>query len=277
MPQSVSLWELMKSFRLKSLLLMASRESRLTAIIEENFLPDVDPKQMILLADHREEIRKLTERIAKDFGHFGLAASTATLRRVRKLCDNEESSYADLQRLYSQFMGRFLDETAALTFFSIEPAKQPYFTDSSLFGEKVAAAFPSAAFDIEEAGKCLALDRSTACVFHCMRVMEVGLRELAAALSIPYAPSWESYLLQIQKQIGREWKDKEPDWKQDEAFYSGVAGDLVHVKTAWRNPTMHVRGVYDGTRALEIFNAVRALMRHLATRLREPNETGPSQ
>src|SRR5579863_6326046 len=33
-----------------------------------------------------------------------------------------------------------------------------------LFGAKVYDAFPSARFDIDESGKCLALDRSTACV-----------------------------------------------------------------------------------------------------------------
>ena len=36
--------------------------------------------------------------------------------------------------------------------------------------------FPSAAFDIDEAGKCLAIGRSTAAVFHLMRALETAIR-----------------------------------------------------------------------------------------------------
>ena len=53
-----------------------------------------------------------------------------------------------------------------------------------LFGDDVARAFPSSKGDIDEAGKCLALDRGTACVFHLMRILEIGLQLLAAKLGI---------------------------------------------------------------------------------------------
>jgi hypothetical protein len=59
-----------------------------------------------------------------------------------------------------------------------------------LFGEDVTLAFPKAAYDISEAGKCLALDRATACVFHLMRVVEVGIARLGSALNIELNPKW---------------------------------------------------------------------------------------
>ncbi|MFZ1980558.1 MAG: hypothetical protein WAU61_04570, partial [Smithella sp.] len=48
-----------------------------------------------------------------------------------------------------------------------------------LFGDFVNAKFPSASFDIIEAGNCFATARYTACVFHLMRVLEIGLSTLA--------------------------------------------------------------------------------------------------
>ena len=51
-----------------------------------------------------------------------------------------------------------------------------------------------------------------------MRVMEAGLKALAKLLDIPYAPSWESYLKQINDKIAAKHKDKTPEWKADEAI-----------------------------------------------------------
>ena len=79
-------------------------------------------------------------------------------------------------------------------------------------------------------------------------------------------PSWESYLSQIQKNIGTKHKDKSAEWKNVEKFYEAVSGDLLTVKQAWRNPTMHVRRKFSTEEAEEIFRAVRRFMRRLATK-----------
>ncbi len=51
-------------------------------------------------------------------------------------------------------------------------AQRLYSDDKPLFGDDVFAKFPDATKDISEAGKCLALGRNTATVFHLMRAME---------------------------------------------------------------------------------------------------------
>src|SRR5262249_39536541 len=76
-------------------------------------------------------------------------------------------------------------ELTQLTCFRISAEDAKYFTDRRLFGEEVATKFVPANQDIEEAGKCLALSRGTATVFHLMRVMEAGLKALAKPLGIP--------------------------------------------------------------------------------------------
>ena len=90
---------------------------------------------------------------------------------------------------------RIEDEMDGILFFFVQQDRVKYYeTAEKLFGEEVIKSFPSTMVDIEEAGKCLAVGRGTACVFHLCRVLELGLRATAKRLGIPYAPSWESYL-----------------------------------------------------------------------------------
>lgn len=107
---------------------------------------------------------------------------------------------------------------------------------------------------------------------HLMRVMEVGLKALAKALKIPYAPNWESYLFQIQTKIAAKHKTKGVQWKRDEKFYRDISGDLLTIKQAWRNPSMHIDRRYTVDEAEEIFRAVRALMTRLAAKLPTAND-----
>jgi hypothetical protein len=108
---------------------------------------------------------------------------------------------------------------------------------------------------------------------HLTRVLEVGLKSLAAPLDIRYAPSWESYLKQIRTKIDAEHKSKSIDWKRDEPFFRDVSGDLMTIKQAWRNPTMHVVRRYSIEEAELIYKAVRAFMQHLSERLSEVGES----
>lgn len=64
-------------------------------------------------------------------------------------------------------------ELSLVCLYVLEENKAGYFQpDDPLFGAVFERAFPSAIFELEEAAKCLALDRPTAAVFHLMRIME---------------------------------------------------------------------------------------------------------
>jgi hypothetical protein len=166
-----------------------------------------------------------------------------------------------------QLFRNFCRELEGSIFYHI-PSEQAKYSDPSepLFGLNVYEKFPMAIVDIEESGKCLAFGRGTACVFHLMRVMEVGLRSLGKGLEIPYAPSWESYLKQINTKMETAHSKKTRVWKKNEAFYRDAAGDLQMVKLAWRNPTMHITRTYSVEEADDVFRAVRAFMKHLSTK-----------
>ena len=108
--------------------------------------------------------------------------------------------------------------------------KRNYLPKEPLFGAQVFDRFAIANDDIAEAGKCLALERGTATVFHLMRVMEVGLRALGKELGIPYAPSWESYIKQLESLLdGKNYDKLTAEQKAKRDFYRDVLGDLTSI------------------------------------------------
>jgi hypothetical protein len=136
----------------------------------------------------------------------------------------------------------------------------------------VAQNFPSVSHEITEAGKCLALGRNTACVFHLMRIVEVGLRTLTSVLRVRVKktkPTWNDFLVAIENRIKPTPPKKNP-WQKHEGFVSEAVIYIRDMSKAWRNPLAHEISVfYDEEDARVIFQHVETLMRHLATRLRE--------
>lgn len=221
----------------------------------------ITPSAIQLLIKKASELRQRCEEL-------DLPLSALKLQELEdRLGGYDAADRVELVRLIDDALSRMHDEWASRLVFVIEPRRAHLYSDVAPFGRSVAERFPLAATDIEEAGKCLALDRGTACVFHLMRVMEVGLRHLANELGIPYAPSWESYINQINTRIAEKHKKKGIRWKRDEPYFKEIAGDLLTVKVAWRNPTMHVVRRYTPEEAEQVFAAVRSLMQRIATKV----------
>jgi hypothetical protein len=193
------------------------------------------------------------------------------VERVRSVAEvySGQDSIENLDKFkepLDELINRIGDRLKSEYFLHVSPRMAQYYTPS-IFGQDVLDKFHVAADDIEGAGRCLALGEGTACVLHLMRVMEAGLKALAKALGISYAPSWESYLKQISVKIDGKHKTKGVRWKRDEAFFRDVSGDILTVKQAWRNPTMHVGRKYSPDEAEEIYRSVRSFMTRLASRL----------
>jgi hypothetical protein len=137
-------------------------------------------------------------------------------------------------------------------------------------------AFPEIIFDLEEAGNCFGVGCFTACVFHLMRICELGLVSLGKDLGVDAGiSSWEKLLSRIDTKIRDLDSSHTGGWKESKEFYSEAAALMLHVKNAWRNSVSHIRRSYDEHRSRRIFNAVEALMAHLATRLSEEGAPAP--
>lgn len=104
-----------------------------------------------------------------------------------------------------------------------------------------------------------------------VRVMEVGLTVLGGHLGATYSykTGGEAVLRKAQAQMALEDKNKDLDWVKDEPFLSEAITMHFAVKTAWRNPTMHLEKTYTGEVAEEIWDATRGFMRRLAGGLSE--------
>jgi len=138
----------------------------------------------------------------------------------------------------------------------------------------VSERFPDANYDMQEAANCLALSRSTACVCHLMRVLEVGLAALAAdpVIGVPWPDqnNWQDVINAIEgriKEIEKGSRQLPADWRERRQFYADAATQFTHFKDAWRNHAMHFRAIYDEGKADVIFRSVREFMQVLAMRL----------
>lgn len=210
------------------------------------------------------------EAAAKQCGENGLSVSEVMALESHLVLSKSTTMLNslvidELEGLHSTIEG----ELRSILFLRIGPEFAKYYREKQLFGEIVPDKFPSAIQDIEHGGKALAAGLGTAAVFHMMRVMEVVLKSLAKALKIPYAPSWESYLTQIEKKITAKHKTKTINWKKEEPYFRDILGDLQMVKMAWRNPTMHIVRQYEQDEAEDIFRGVRRFVMRMSERFGE--------
>jgi hypothetical protein len=141
-----------------------------------------------------------------------------------------------------------------------------YKSDEPLFGSDVLNKFGSAVNDdIEEAGKCLALGRGTATVFHLMRVLESAVQTIAIKIGATIHDGqgkglpWGIIADNMKPII-----DRMPKGSHDQIKWYRVQYDLVVVNRAWRAPTNHPKEVYTPEQAREVFAATKAFMNELA-------------
>lgn len=199
-----------------------------------------------------------------------LDAALILSRRMQKRLHEEGYVVRDFYQEVSDLYSRVKDQLSSRLFFFVRPDKAHYYETPYLFGEEIYNKYPSVTDDVEDAGKCLALGLGTSAVMHLMRVMEVGLKTLSKALGIEeHAPTWDAHLKKIQDNISAKRETKSASWKKMEPFFRDASGDLLTVKMAWRNPSMHIERRYDPDEAEMIFKAVKAFMQRLATRYDE--------
>jgi hypothetical protein len=166
-------------------------------------------------------------------------------------------------------------EMALRLFFFIPPDRAKYYEpDEPIFGTDVQTKFASGTYELDEAAKCFAFRRSTAVVFHLMRLMEIALGAVSKCLAIPPATrggerNWGSILSKIKAETDR--RNTSAGWTQagDRELFADLFVSLDAVRVAWRNATMHVENKYNMEEAEHIFVAVRGFMKKLASRMDE--------
>jgi hypothetical protein len=225
---------------------------------------------ILLGPSERDELGWLHENLVA----LGLTNSAIAAKRLLNFIEKSGAltQSEPVHHFLEQVIQRIPDELQGQLALMVPFDKARYYNEpGGVWQESIRGSFSSTEHDMEEAGKCFALGRYTASVFHSMRILEAGLVALGAALDVRVGENWNTALDQIEKEIRSRNRSTHGDaWKNtDEPFYTEAATHFRMVKNAWRNHTMHLKEHYDEERAQGVLNSVSDFMRHLATRLHE--------
>jgi hypothetical protein len=204
--------------------------------------------------------------IRKECSKIGLKASIKCVDNVLEF-GSEGTTTGNIRQGLNELARLIRWEMEEHLFLFIAPSRAGRYDQTEAFGTEVATNFPSAAFDIRESGNCYAAARYTACVFHLMRSLELGLTAFARIFSVPSdRTNWHNIIQDIEKEIRNMGNDpnKTADWKVKQEVYSQIASSFMIFKDAWRNYTAHARGKYLEEEADAIYRNVQAFMKRLA-------------
>jgi hypothetical protein len=129
--------------------------------------------------------------------------------------------------------------------------------------------------DVQSAVECYALEQDTACVFHLMRVAEIGLRHIASKVGVrltdkrkpmpvDYA-TWDKVINGIKSKITAAHEmPKGPRKNKKLQFYSDAADQCTYFRDMWRNDVAHARRRFNDAEAAGIMARVRDFIGLLA-------------
>jgi hypothetical protein len=229
-----------------------------------------------LSRDHFDDLIKQLTQLRAKCAEIGMDVSADIVSQaIQHFIKFEPSvTYVLVQARAGEMFRSFNAELRNHAFYRLLPDRAKFFVPrvpddkyKPIFGTDVEAKFPDALYDINEAGRCLATERNTACVLHLMRVLEIGLQALAVKFSVSFDhKNWENIIAEIEKAIGQISKapTKPANWKADEEKYSDIAKEFRYLKNAWRNHVMHIRQKYDFEEALGVFRHVCEFTQHMA-------------
>lgn len=138
--------------------------------------------------------------------------------------------------------------------------------------------FPASKEDSLRAADCYALEQDTACVFHLMRVSEIGLRAIAKKMRVTLKDkgkpmpvefaTWDKVINGIRTKITQAHAmSKSVRRAKQLQFYSDAADRCTYIRDIWRNEAAHTRKNYNHGEALGVLTRVREFMELLAKSL----------
>lgn len=249
-------------------------------------------QHQIIYCELRENIIRLLLEADEFFVNIGAVATSRHLRRVSKLL-NEQISYREADMVISGVTATFFDEISDWKIIVLDKDTARLF-DCKLDDHilEIITRFPTSEKDIREASICIALGRWRAAAFHCLGVIEVGIRAVCREVDVEIdlaakSTTWQRMYDAIKRQLEPQQKDqanrgaiipaprqlKKPEtWHEDEEFFYEFLNDLKALQRAYRNPTMHYRNLleFDERGAKKLLNCTIEFMHHLSGKVKEP-------
>jgi hypothetical protein len=261
--QIVSLWELyMHQFPADRFIRLIRAIELLRTVQEGCEAVDLTEQGNVRLQKELTRNIKILCKILLDMGLQMSLVSAEKLERFLETSNNLGQPFCDLTE---EVNSRIEDEIGLALCFIIRKDNEKFYTQKEpLFGRIVEDRFPELAMDTSEAGKCYALGRYTACVFHLMRIMEYLVQQMGLALSGKSAITEKSWHTIIEKILRPEIESRFPNEKdQNRIMWESTLGHLGSVRIAWRNPTMHPKETYTEEEAEGVLGAVKVFAQEI--------------
>jgi len=236
--------------------------------------------QILIVLKNKQapDIEVLIDTLAglqRESDKIGLVSVSKQLDRIKEKITTTETMADELHALIMELYNRMRDSFEERIFLGIEEKDANFYRQTNpLFGQNVQNKFPSIIDEISEAGKCYALDRSTASAFHSIRCLEAGIRAIARSLIIPdptrgVERNWGVSLRTINTEIESRWPAKTGRLADDAQLFDGLYGALSGMQNPYRNATMHLDQKYTQEEALHLFEIVKGFITKLANRMDE--------
>jgi hypothetical protein len=167
-------------------------------------------------------------------------------------------------------------ELARNHFGFVPPDKAKIYKNMKSDWASVLERFPRVSLDVREASRCYAFRRNTACIFHAMRVAEVGLRQLAARfrpkIQLPRhieESQWGEIIRALKAKLGEIKMEKRSKSRRKRLDFTAKAADKCDLmNTVWRRDVSHARQgkEYSDREASEAMTYTREFMELLAAK-----------
>ncbi|MBW8284320.1 MAG: hypothetical protein K0M55_12010 [Rhizobium sp.] len=187
------------------------------------------------------------------------------IRLQKQVVALESDEVNDLRLFFGNLVPFINSEFKRKKLLEISDVRLGFWNKADSYGLDFASVLPDAVPDIQEAARCLALERYTASAFHSVRSLEFGLEYLCSRVNVtPKNPNWENVLNDLNSAVNNWANSGRPNWKQEQQAYSELTAHLRACKNAWRNYVMHRHAMYDYVQADAIFRASTMFLSDLA-------------
>lgn len=254
----------MKQFQLASMV-TASRLLGLTEIWEHS-------KDELVPQENKDAFHDELEKAKEEFERHGFVTSAHTASDIQSWLKNEKLNVTatNIATWAGELFRNLQRESQNVLCFHLDLEEARLLKADDLFGKQVSDRFCRAKIDIMEAGRCLALHRTTACVFHLMRATEVAIKAVWKTLNLTpgkLPDSWGRMIEPLDDELKKPRNTRLQLWVDHEGFFSEAVAEIRAIKKAWRDPTIHVESDYNLEQAGTVYNAVKGFMRDLAVHL----------
>lgn len=236
------------------------------------------PKQLKALTDSKEMVSEILAAVEKHLGPLKAPHIEAAASGLRWWARDEDNAKPEWSGLWSNSTGlrdAITTELRQYFYYQYPKEKAAVLRTWKEDWKAAVAAFPSIEWNAYRATDCYGLQHNDACVFYCMRVLEVGLKAVAADVGLIFElQQWHNIIDQIESKISDERRSLPKGTARNERlqFLSEAAKEFFYFKEGWRNHVSHNRADYDEYQAISVLTHVRAFMNHLASNLSEAGD-----